>query len=264
MTEEHLPQRSVGNDREIAMYRDPVSRDTESLLGIWFDGFTRPTLCQACNARASDFGYVREYKAWFDFIFEQGKTLAQELQRDPFKTELAVELVIPYDRMPGRFIRQVIGNFLASQDSPVLMADHPGLATLIGPGIPDATRPHAPVDVSPIRIYFGVANCNWVFQTAPGVQFTTRLNGRTDSGIILPPEVLESVIALTVIVSPFAFVLADGDLQGLGDFRIDHWAQLDEHARLKRTERTMRVPTFASWTGPIAAAVRQFGVAGLS
>jgi hypothetical protein len=254
MTEEHIPQRSVGNDKAVTAYTQPPNPGDEP-AGFWTGGHTRPTLCTGCNKRPSDWGYIAEYKAWHGLFHRRGLELASALARDPFESEALFEITLPYDRMPGRFVRQVIGNLLACQQSEWLITAQPQLAAVIGPDPDRPERPHPALDVSPVRLYMGVANKNWILPYGPAMLVTTHLAGVTPGGITIPSGVALTTWTVSAVVTPFVFVLADGPLDGLGGFGIDSWTKLNVHARLPKSQLNLRVPTLNSWTSPVAAAL---------
>ena len=71
MTDEHLPQRSVGNNSQTTSYIHLPSAPHSRPLATWQEGHTAPVLCEGCNSRANRFGYPTEFKLWYEFVIAQ-------------------------------------------------------------------------------------------------------------------------------------------------------------------------------------------------
>jgi hypothetical protein len=120
-----------------------IEHSSEALQS-WLDGFTLPTLCKLCNAKPSHWGYVKEYVRWQNLTVA---TLKDAAKKDPVSLQslgASLEVLLPYDVMPGRFFRHLIGMFLAAQETEDLFVEHPQLASAIGTHlfIEDAHRLH--------------------------------------------------------------------------------------------------------------------------
>lgn len=90
-------------------------------VGEWDEGHVVDTLGPACNERASNWGYVKEYRRWFDLFVAETKGRAAKTGVDPLRdTTQPFVIELPYDVHPARFVRQVLGMFLAVQE-----AEHP-------------------------------------------------------------------------------------------------------------------------------------------
>ena len=251
MTEEHLPQRSVGNNSQTNSYVHLPSAPNSRPLATWQEGHTSPVLCEGCNSRANRFGYPTEFKLWYEFVIAQLEAFVNHNGTDPLN-EPYLDIRVPYDRMPGRFVRQVIGNFLAMQDSEQLFASYPALALLIGSDQEDLNRAHGPLDIAPLHLFMALANRSTLMTRVPFALVTTHLLDRTTAGLFVPPGSSSVGFGVAYVVSPFAFILADCSIPGIENLRIDYWTHMDVHERLTKRDLTIRVPTLSSWTGPTA------------
>ena len=251
MTEGHLPQRSVGNDSPTTSYVHLPSAPNSSPLATWREGHTAPVLCEGCNSRANHFGYPTEFKLWYEFVIAQLKAYVDQNGTDPLN-EPYLDIRVPYDRMPGRFVRQVIGNLLATQDSEQLFASYPALALLIGPDPKNMKHTHGPLDIAPLHLFMALANRNTLMTRVPFATVTTHLLDRTTAGLFVPPRSSSVGFGVAFVVSPFAFILADRSFPGIENLRIDPWTHMDVHERLTKRDLTIRVPTLSSWTGVTA------------
>ena len=254
MTAEHLPQRSVGNSGETSAYVHLPSRSYSGPIGTWHDGHSVPTLCEPCNRRASDLGYVGEFRLWHELVVRGLREYVAIHNVDP-TTARSFSIELPYDRMPGRFVRQVIGNLLAMQMSPQLIDSYPILAELIGPDPSKPDREHQPLDISPLRLLMGIANRTTLMNTAPIAVMVSEVDLQAQSQQVGAVTTLAGM-AVTYVVSPFAFVLSDCPVPGVEELRIDEWTKIGIHDRLPKRGRLLDIPTLLSgWTGRIAAAM---------
>lgn len=133
MTNEHIPPRSTNNDQPVRRIMEPIDESILRDVIEWQDGHVLPTLDRECNERASRWGYIREYKKWFELFGNRAKRIYQEAGRDPLRGPAPFRFDLPHDFHPARFIRQVLGMFLAVQASEQLFVTQPALTELIGP-----------------------------------------------------------------------------------------------------------------------------------
>lgn len=253
-----MPQRSVGNCDETAAYVHQLGALKVAPIGRWRDGHTAPVLCESCQARPSkkNFGYPREFKAWYEFVIAQLRDyVSRSGGADPLG-EPYLDIEVPYDRMPGRFVRQVIGNVLAAQDSEWLLASHPQLGMLMASDPTNPRRPHEPLDIAPLQLFMALANRTTVIARAPTAIVTTQIGDSMSSGLWIPAGTSSIAMVVPYVVSPFAFVLTDRVIPGIDGFRIGAWTRKGVHERLPRRERKVRVPTLAGWTGPLVHVLR--------
>jgi hypothetical protein len=117
MTDEHIPPKSTGNDQPVQAVENPF--DLETILrevAEWDEGHVVRTLDARCNQRASDWGYVKEYRKWHNLL-EKAHLAGRATRHDPFRGSQPFPFELPYDAMPARFVRQVVGMLLAVQQS---------------------------------------------------------------------------------------------------------------------------------------------------
>lgn len=242
MTEEHIPPRSTGNSQ-------PVTLTTGSgllqELVLWREGHVVKSLCKACNGRASNFGYVKQYAAWHELFVDEAKRYARHTGFNALMEPTSFEIELPYDFEPGRFIRQVIGMFHAVQETHLLAASMPELLTLVGPDPEhNRERPHPPLAING-HLYLAVADIRWAYGTSPVMAIPITI-GPADTGLILPPASSgptndEYFMALT----PFLFTLSTRPVDRAG-LEITAWTELPVNgpgSRLKKSERRLAIPT---------------------
>lgn len=125
----------------------------------WPDGHVVRTLDRECNERASRWGYVKEYKKWFDAGSSGARKAFRLTGRDPLRGIEPFQFKLAYDFHPARFVRQVLGMFLAVQDSEHLFVTHPALPGIIGPDTSsDEERRRDGLDISPLHLYLSAYN----------------------------------------------------------------------------------------------------------
>ncbi|MGE0178062.1 MAG: hypothetical protein AB7G17_13720 [Phycisphaerales bacterium] len=157
MTDEHVPPRSTGNDEPVRLIEDPF--DLQGVLrqvAEWDEGHVVRTLDGRCNGRASAWGYVKEYRRWHD-LFKEAHVAARATRIDPFRGAQPFSIDLPYDVMPARFVRQVVGLVLAVQESPQLFVGAPQLADLVGGDPDDEEQPRSGgLPIEPLHLYMSV------------------------------------------------------------------------------------------------------------
>lgn len=241
MTDEHVPPKSTGNDDPVQLVEDPF--DQQSVLrqvAEWDEGHVVRTLDRRCNERASDWGYVKEYRRWHD-LFKDAHVAGRATRFDPFRGDQPFPMQLPYDVMPARFIRQVVGMLLAVQESPELFAGSPQLADLIGGDQEDDEEPSgAGLSIEPLHLYMSVYSGSWGYGTCPLSSVTIDLR---PSSLVVPPGArARSVDVYVLALAPFAFV-ASGEPQANVGRSITEWATWERSQRPRRSERALDVPT---------------------
>lgn len=256
MTGEHVPPRSTGNETPIGLVVAPF--DLNSIVrqvAEWDEGHVVTTLDRGCNQRASDWGYVGEYRRWFELLVAEAKAVAAKASVDPLRSTTPFEIELPYDVHPARFVRQALGMFLAVQKTEHLFAAHPALPELIGPDPSDPSkRRTGGLDMSPLRLFVGVYNGKWGYGTEPMVAVKTSL-GPSSQLLWTPPLSGSRVDELLVLcISPFVFVLTTADASDLGH-DVSHWTQWSVDERPSKHERRLSLPTADQLQGGIRAMV---------
>jgi hypothetical protein len=245
LTNEHVPPRSAGNDAPVGLTADPF--DLESVVrevAEWDDGHVVGTLDSVCNQRASDWGYVAEYRRWFELFVAQARAVTAKKNTDPLRGTQPFEIELPYDVHPARFVRHVLGMFLAVQATEYLFAAHPVLPELIGPDRSNTSKRRADgINIAPLRLYLNACNANWSYLTAPMLAVETNLASQSPV-LWTPPSSTHSQFndVLVLCLSPFAFVLTTKDASDLGR-DISPWAQWSVDQRPRSSERRLAIPT---------------------
>lgn len=164
MTDEHVPPKSTGNDEAVHLVEDYFDLDSVlAEVAEWDQGHVVRTLDRRCNGRASDWGYVKEYRRWHD-LFKEAHRAGRATRIDPFRGDRPWSIDLPYDVMPARFVRQAIGMLLAVQASPDLLAGSPQLADLIAGDPDDGERPRpAGLTIEPMYLYLSVYSGRWSY-----------------------------------------------------------------------------------------------------
>lgn len=247
---EHVPPRSVGNDRAVSRSDDPF--DPNAVLhdvADWNDGAGVRTLCRTtdttvgCNERASHWRYVSEYRRWHDKFVARAQAVAAVTNADPIRT--GEQFTIVLDRgsaEPARFVRQVIGMVLALQATDHLWVRYDSLRQLVAPNPAHSDRPLAGgVDLRELHLYMSVCNTRWLYQHMPGGLVSVRLDR---SPIWTPPGAVTSPIHdfLVLALSPFAFVLTTSADDSFG-LDVTDWAKWPLGRRPNRAEAELVVPT---------------------
>lgn len=240
MTDEHIPPASTGNTAPVHRVADPF--DGASVLAEvaeWRHGHVVRTLDRTCNGRASDWGYVREYRKWHDLLVE-AHTAGRRTKVDPFRGS-PFHANLPYDVMPARFVRQVVGMLLAVQATEHLLAEHPQLAQLIDldPELRSGPRREG-LNIEPLHLYMSVYSGPWGYMTQPMAQVEVPL---TPSALVVPPGSRSRTSSLFVLaLSPFVFIAADapGNRYGL---EVSSWTRWRYDQRPRKSERDVTLPT---------------------
>lgn len=256
MTREHVPPRSTGNRTPVGLVADPF--DLNSVVrqvAEWHDGHVVSTLDSTCNKRAGDWGYVKEYRRWFELFVAEAKAAAATTGTDPLRGTKPFEIELSYDVHPGRFARQVLGMFLAVQATEHLFATYPALPELIGSDPSDGSqRRMGGLDISPLRLYLSVCNARWSYAAVPMLAVTTRLRP-TSQLLWTPPSSPPRPDELLILcLSPFAFALTTADASDLGR-DISHWTRWSADQRPSKRDRRFIVPTADQLQGGIRAIV---------
>ena len=241
MTDEHVPPKSTGNEDPVQLIEDPF--DLQSVLrqvAEWDEGHVVRTLDGRCNGRASDWGYVKEYRQWHD-VFKVAHVAGRATRVDPFRGAHPFSIELPYDLMPARFVRQVVGMLLAVQESPELFAGSPQLADLIGGDPDDDEQPRsAGLPIEPLHLYVSVYSGAWAYGTCPLTSLTIDLR---PSPLIVPAGARAREADLYLLaLAPFVFVAASEPQQNVG-LSISEWTTWDRSQRPGRRERSLNVPT---------------------
>lgn len=110
LTREHIPPRSVGNDAPVKQILNALDRkQVLQEVWEWGEGHIISSLCTECNKRASGWGYVTEYRRWFDLTVASARAMVAVSNEDPLRAGRPFGMTLPYDVMPARFVRQVLG-----------------------------------------------------------------------------------------------------------------------------------------------------------
>jgi hypothetical protein len=242
MTDEHVPPKSTGNHEKVELVMD--SFDLNSVLlevAEWDEGHIVRTLDNRCNKRASDWGYVKEYRRWHEWFLAAAHAAGQENLVDPFKGEKAFSMQLQYDLMPARFVRQVIGMLLAVQESQKLIVDFPRLAELIGSEPRNDQQPRsAGTSIEPLHLYMSVYSGSWGYGTSPFLQITMDL---THSSLIVPAGARTQDLQVYLLaLTPFVFVAASEPSANFG-LSVQEWTTWDRSQRSARPMPTLDVPT---------------------
>lgn len=244
MTREHIPPDSTGNDSPVGRIDRPFDIDAiVTEVAEWNEGHVVRTLGRKCNSRASDWGYVSEYRKWHDH-FKAAHVAGRTTKLDPFRGATAFSIDLPYDAMPARMIRQTIGMFLAVQESEILFASSTQLVDVIGPeeGQPTKARSDG-LDIAPKHLYLGVYSGPWTYNNMPIM--STTLNPWPAAA-----RASKYCDIFVLGLAPFAFILTDQAQPGLG-LDITDWATWGLHQRPKHVG--LEVPTVDMLEGPLRA-----------
>lgn len=241
MTDEHVPPKSTGNDEPVQLVDDPF--DLQSVLrqvAEWDEGHVVRTLDRRCNGRASDWGYVKEYRRWHDLL-KEAHVAGRATRIDPFRGDQPCSIELPYDAMPARFVRQVVGMLLAVQESPELLAGSPQLADLIGGDPDDDEQPRSTgLSIEPLHLYMSVYSGAWAYGTCPVTSVTIDM---TSSALIVPPGArARDVDVYLLALAPFAFVASSERQENVG-MSINGWTTWERSQRPGRSERSLIMPT---------------------
>jgi hypothetical protein len=259
MTREHIPAESAGNGRPVRLVDRPF--DPEPVLrevAAWGDGHVVSTLCRPCNGRASWWGYVREYTTWRNHFIEEARAFVQRTNRDPLRGLGPFDVTLGYGMHPARFVRQVVGMFLAVQESEHLFATYPHLPTLIGPDTDRPTKGRAEgLPLAPLHLYLSVCNSPFGigYNSVPMMALSLRNPGARQA-LWTPPGAghARRDDQLVLVANPFAFVLTTAESNGLGR-DISEWAQWSINQCPRRDERGISLPTEDHLDGALRAMI---------
>jgi hypothetical protein len=245
LTDEHVPPRSTNNEDPVGRLADPLDLNfVVQQVAAWDEGHVVSTLDERCNNRASDWGYVKEYRRWFELFFDGARRIAAKTNTDPLRGARPFDIELPHDVQPARFVRQVVGMFLAVQESEHLFVTYQALPDLIGPDpAGDSKRRFDGIEIAPLKLCLSVCNATWSYGTHPLHSIETDLGVRSDF-LWTPPPSTGSVVDdfWTLCVAPFVFVLTTKDANDFGH-DISHWAQWSVDQRPTKSERRFSLPT---------------------
>ncbi len=228
LTEEHLPPRSAGN-------AEPVTRATEfpddyhehpvlDLHSVWPSGHTQPTLCDDCNFKPSNWGYVSSYKGLRDHVIAEAHIRsANNGGYDPIANDEFGDLLLPYDLNPRRFIAQCVGMIMAAQMEDRLTRD-PALRDLIGADLDRESMPPEATGLGGFSAWLTLANKDFQYARRP----------------VMQSRGTEFSFIWTFIFSPFAFCLSDGGSPGWGATEITDWSELGHHVRFSKSNLRLK------------------------
>jgi hypothetical protein len=87
MTGEHVPPRSTGNEAPAGLVADPFDLNSVvQQVAEWDEAHVVSTLDSVCNGRASAWGYVEEYRRWFELFVAKAEAVAAKTGSDPLRT----------------------------------------------------------------------------------------------------------------------------------------------------------------------------------
>jgi hypothetical protein len=218
------------------------SFDLDSVLrevAEWDLGHAVRSLDVECNGRAARWGYVSEYRQWFELFVSQARLVFQQSQVDPLRNTLPFAVKLPYNFQPARFVRQVCGMFLAVQETRTLLDTYPKLSQLIASHVADASmRRTEGLDIAPLHIYMSVCHARWSYLNQPmsANSITLNLDGRP----LFDSLAMNDVLMLSL--SPFVFVLTTLKTDNLG-LEITDWTQWSVAQRPSKNQRDLSIST---------------------
>lgn len=239
-----MPPRSTGNTGPVRRVVEPFHpASVVQEVAAWRDGHVVSTLCRECNHRAARWGYVAEYRKWHNLFVSHARRVATMTGRDPLRSMDRFPLTLPYDVHPARFVRQVLGMFLAVQASEHLFATYPALHTLVGPeGVSLQASRNEGMDISPLHIYMSVCNANLGYATQPMASVQVSLAG-PQSALWTPRPASGRMDELLLLsLTPFIFVMTTQGSDRLGQ-DITVWTTWSRDRRPRKSERSLDLPT---------------------
>lgn len=236
LTEEHIPPRSAGNDKEIeSTTAESYLSDEETEFQEHFNGYTVKSLCGECNGRGDRAGTVKEFKRFRQNVIAQAEAAAEE-GRDLLRSPTGAEIELSYDFMPNRFARQVIGMLLASQVDPNLV-NHLGALRSIALAEEPIARELNP---SPWRLGLSLINDVLGVMRTPVIQRTVY-----DTNLWLPAGADGRDDQLLIaILTPFVLTLTEGSKSVGTD--ISNWVQMGHSERIPKWRLSIALPN--AWT----------------
>jgi hypothetical protein len=252
MTLEHVPPRSTGNNIPVRQIIDPIGGDDLAReVRDWRDGHAVRSLCSECNLRASRWGYVSEYRKWHDLVIVEAHRKAKRGGNDPLRGTEPFEFSLPYDAMPARFVRQVIGMFLAVQEAEHLLASYPILADLIGPEPHEDRRRSEGLSIKPLRVLVSVANTKLAYVTKPLTELAFSQPASVYPTLWTPPGAPTQTHDIFLLaLTPFLLILTDSGDPHLG-IDVGDWTVWAADQRPKRAERSLALSTADQVSGGI-------------
>ncbi len=246
LTAEHIPARSAGNDVSVkATNAYSYLGDEPTEFVEHPAGYTKRTLCADCNTRGSAEKTVDEYRKLREIVIEQAE-LAHQDGVDMLRSMTGANIVLPYDFMPNRFARQVVGMALASQLDPSLLNNLDTLQEVARSEKPD-----------PGDLTLG----NWrltlsLFNDVLGLTSVPIQEVRISNvDLWLPPGVkMQEKHVLVLVMTPFVFVLTDGSTSYGTD--ITQWVSMGHHQRLP--QHSLSLELTSAWN-EIPHFLRRFG-----
>lgn len=242
VTREHVPPHSTNNDGPVGRVVDHFDLDAAvQEVAEWEEGHVVSTLCLGCNNRASRWGYVKEYRRWFELFLAHAKAVVLQTNTDPLRGASALEIELPHDVQPARFVRQVLGMLLAVQATEHILAAYPALAELIGPDPSDGRkRRRDGLNIAPLRLYMSVCNAKWSYSCIPMLAVEIAL-GTSSPVLWAPPSSIPSQRddVVMLCVSPFTFILTTKAATNLGR-DISDWTSWSVDRRPVRTNGACR------------------------
>jgi hypothetical protein len=252
MTDEHLPPKSTGNNAPIAQRVDPFNQpDVTRQIAAWQEGHALSTLCAACNGRASNWGYVAEYRRWHDLVVEAARGFVRSESRSPFRGTTPWVVELPYDVMPARMVRQLVGMLLALQSTEHLFAEHPELAGLIDADALDPAKPRKlGLELTRLHIYLSGYNGDLSYFSAPVAAVSFSLE---PSPLHLPTGArARSVLQWLFAFPPFLVIVSEEPDPSLGT-DITAWTSWSHDDRPKASGRSLVLPTVDQLPMPLRA-----------
>jgi hypothetical protein len=225
LTFEHLPPRSARNKGWVKEKRGFFDSRPPSELGQWMEGHGRYALCDSCQHNPERWGYIVEYLRWREAAID---ALRARVADGPIAQGALVDVALPYDFMPGRFSRFVLGMLLSGLDDPSIMRSHPNLGVAIRAGMKLGSPAPDGGPTEPWRLLVALADEDWTICTRPA-----------------PAPKGGTVISL--VDAPFAFYLYLGDEAPRPDEGVDvsAWVTWGHDERLDGPRKRLR-----EWAAP--------------
>ena len=96
------PPDSVGNNEPVRRIENPFDlEETVTEVADWSEGHVVRTLGQKCNERASNWGYVAQYRRWHEMLLA-AHLAGRASKIDPFRGQAPFEIELGYNVMPGK------------------------------------------------------------------------------------------------------------------------------------------------------------------
>jgi hypothetical protein len=227
LTREHLPPRSARNRGRVQERRLSFDHRPEAEIGEWMEGHTRTVLCETCQHNPPEWRYPEEYNKWREAVIPQLEARVRQGNAATGQGAL-VNVKLPYDRMPGRFSRMVLGMILSALDDPSVVREHSMLTAAIGAGLPRGSKPPNGASIEPWRLLLALADEPW--------GYTTRLVLAPGGGAVA-----------SFVDPPFVYYLHHGSDRPHSTDATDitHWLAWDHAMRLdgpRKSEASLLIP----------------------